>query len=235
MTEHKERAVVLLSGGLDSATTLAVALQRNYEPWVLSFDYGQKASRELEAAAAICRSLGVEHHLILPLRLDSLVVSALTSKEAMPSPEEIKRRFGIPDTYVPARNTVFLALALGFAESIGSYRVFIGANDMDFSGYPDCRPEFFRAFNQLAGLATAEGVGGGRKVQVETPLMNLSKGEIIRLGLSLGVDYGLTVSCYAPLPDGSPCLRCESCQIRIKGFRELGLPDPCCTPSSANR
>ncbi len=221
-----ERAVVLLSGGLDSATTLALTVARGDEVWALSFDYGQRAAAELDASRRLCESLGVREHRVLPLSLDVLVESALTGQDDVPDDGQGPRRHGVPTTYVPARNTVFLALALGLAETIGAHTIVIGANALDYSGYPDCRPEYLAQFNALAALATAEGASGGRPVRVEAPLMDLSKADIIREGLALGLDFSLTVSCYAPGPGGRPCERCESCAIRARGFAEVGIPDP---------
>lgn len=234
MTELQERAVVLLSGGVDSATTLAVAISRGFEPWVLSFDYGQKAGFELKAAKAVSKSLGVDRHFFVKLPIEPLLESALVRREPLPAAEDIRRSFGIPETYVPGRNTIFLAIALGFAESIRAHHIFIGATAQDYSGYPDCRPEYFEKFNELVALITAEGVSGGRRTRIETPLMKLSKGQIISLGQSLGVDYSLTLSCYAPGPDGVPCMQCESCLIRQKGFQEIGAPDPVFSPPAGN-
>lgn len=222
-----ERAVVLLSGGLDSATALAWTLRsRGLEPWVLSFDYGQRAAREMDAARHVCAQLGVTRHMVLPLALDALVESALTGQGEVPDDGTGSRPHGIPTTYVPARNTVFLSLALGYAETIGAYTIVLGANARDYSGYPDCRPEYLEQFNALAALATAEAVAGGRPIRVEAPLMDLSKADIIRHGLALGLDYGPTVSCYAPGANGRACGRCESCAIRARGFAEVRVPDP---------
>jgi 7-cyano-7-deazaguanine synthase len=221
-----DKAVVLLSGGLDSATALAVALGRGLECHTLSVHYGQHAWRELVSAAAVSRALGASRHQEISIDLKSIGGSALVEPGEVPGPEEATRRFGIPETYVPARNTVLLSLALGYAEVIGAYVVFIGANSVDYSGYPDCRPEYIAAFNRLAKLAVAEGSSGGRPIRIEAPLMRLTKGEIIRLGLSLGVDYKLTMSCYQPTQQGLSCGRCESCLLRLKGFEEAGSVDP---------
>lgn len=223
MTE--ERAVVLLSGGLDSGTVLAMAAARGFKVWALSFNYGQHAETELAAARALCESLKIHRHIVIPLSLGDLVETALVGRREVPAPEDCKRSFGIPETYVPARNTVFLSLALGLAESIGAYTIFIGANSLDYSGYPDCRPEYIEKFNDLAKIATAEGSSGGRPVRVEAPLMAMSKAEIIQAGTALGLDYGLTVSCYQPR-DGLACGRCESCVLRLKGFEQSDLTDP---------
>ncbi|MFH1532027.1 MAG: 7-cyano-7-deazaguanine synthase QueC [Pseudomonadota bacterium] len=221
-----ERAIVLLSGGLDSATTLAMTVARGLEVWALSFAYGQRAMAEVEASRRLCVALGVTQHRIVPLALDGLVESALTGHDEVPADGTGSRRHGVPTTYVPARNTVFLALALGLAETIGAHSIVLGANALDYSGYPDCRPEYLARFNALAAVATAEGAAGGRPIRIEAPLMALSKADIIRKGLALGLDYRLTVSCYDPDPGGRPCGRCESCAIRARGFAEVGVPDP---------
>ncbi|MBM4352474.1 MAG: 7-cyano-7-deazaguanine synthase QueC [Deltaproteobacteria bacterium] len=222
----EEKAVVLLSGGLDSATALAVARSRSFQCHTLSVHYGQHAWRELVAAAAVSRSLGAVRHQEIAIDLKSIGGSVLLEHRQVPGPDEASRRFGIPETYVPARNTVLLSLALGWAEVLGAHTIFIGANAVDYSGYPDCRPEYMKAFNRLARLAVAEGSSGGRPIRIRAPLMRLTKGEIIRLGLSLGVDYGLTLSCYQPTESGLSCGRCESCLLRLKGFSEAGAADP---------
>ena len=220
------RAVVLLSGGLDSATALAVAREEGYECFALSFDYGQRHARELESAKQVAASLGAVKHLTLRLDLRAIGGSALTDDIEVPkgrSHEAIGA--GIPLTYVPARNTIFLSHALACAETLGSQDIFIGVNALDYSGYPDCRPEFIEAFEILANLATRDAVQGHR-FHVHTPLLHRTKGEIVRLGLALGVDYGLTHSCYDPSPDGTACGRCDSCLLRRKGFAEAGAVDP---------
>lgn len=222
----QEKAVVLLSGGLDSATVLRHVQEAGYAVHALSVDYGQHANSELTAAAQLCRSAGVEDHKIVPIGLKALGGSALVEDRPVPAAADAVRRHGIPETYVPARNTVLLAVSLGWAEVVGAYRIFIGANALDYSGYPDCRPKFIEAFNRLAQVAVAEGADGGRPIIVEAPLMDLSKAQIIRYGLSLGVDYGVTVSCYQPASDGRACGRCESCELRLKGFAEAGHQDP---------
>jgi 7-cyano-7-deazaguanine synthase len=221
-----DKAIVLLSGGLDSATVLSHVLEAGYEVYALSVDYGQHADRELVAATKLGLKVGVTDHKIVPIGLKALGGSALLEDRPVPSAAEAVRRHGIPETYVPARNTVLLSLALGWAEVVGAYRIFIGANALDYSGYPDCRPKFIEAFNKLAKVAVAEGADGGRAVVVETPLMELTKAQIIKYGLSLGVDYALTVSCYQPAADGRACGRCESCELRLKGFAEAGHEDP---------
>ncbi len=228
MSQTNKPAVVLLSGGLDSATALAVARKEGYRCHALSFAYGQKHAIELEAARRVARALGVEQHQVINLDLRAIGGSALTSDQLeVPldrSPEQIGQ--GIPITYVPARNTVFLALALGWAEVLGSFDLFLGVNSIDYSGYPDCRPEFIQAFERLANLATRAGVEGQGTYRIHTPLIHLTKAEIIQLGHSLGVDYSLTHSCYAPSPEGLACGRCDSCDLRRRGFQASGLPDP---------
>ena len=218
------RAVVLLSGGLDSFTAAAIAKQQGFELYALSVQYGQRHARELESARAVAMALGVVRHLELAVDLRSMGGSSLTSDAAVPRDRDLDAP-GIPSTYVPARNTIFLSLALGWAEVVRAYDIVIGVNALDYSGYPDCRPEFIEAFERLAALATRAGVEGSR-FRVHTPLITLSKAEIIRRGADLGLDYGLTHSCYDPALDGSPCGRCDSCALRAKGFREAGIPDP---------
>jgi 7-cyano-7-deazaguanine synthase len=220
-------AVVLLSGGLDSATALAVARRDGFACHALTVAYGQRHAAELEAAARVARALGAADHRVTHLDLRLFGGSALTADLAVPKdrpPDAIST--GIPITYVPARNTVFLSLALAWAEVLGSFDIFIGVNILDYSGYPDCRPEFVAAFERLANLATKAGVEGKGRFRVHAPLVRMSKADIIRLGLSLGVDYGLTHSCYDPAPDGAACGRCDSCQLRRDGFRAAGAPDP---------
>jgi 7-cyano-7-deazaguanine synthase len=222
-----KRAVVLLSGGLDSATTLAVARQEGYETYALTIRYGQRHAVEAEAALRVASALGAARHAFLDIDLRQFGGSALTDDIAVPrgrSAEEMAET--IPITYVPARNTVFLALALAWAEALGAFDLFIGVNALDYSGYPDCRPAFIAAFEGLANLATRAGVEGEGQFRIHAPLINLTKAEIIRLGLSLGVDYSLTHSCYDPLGDGTPCGECDSCQLRRRGFREAGIEDP---------
>jgi 7-cyano-7-deazaguanine synthase len=213
-----------LSGGLDSYTAAAVALRDGFSLYALSIRYGQRHARELEAARAVARSLGVARHLELDVDLSSIGGSALTSDIDVPK-DRPPDAASIPVTYVPARNTIFLSLALGWAEVLGASDLVIGVNALDYSGYPDCRPEFIRAFEQLARLATRAGLEG-RPLTVHTPLIALSKAEIIRLGFSMGLDYGLTHSCYDPLPDGRPCRRCDSCRLREAGFTSAGSADP---------
>ncbi len=224
-------AVVLVSGGLDSATVLAIARSQGFRCYALSFDYGQRHRHELEAAARVCQSLGAVEHRVCPLNLQVFGRSALTSEIEVPKDRpDSEMSHGIPITYVPARNTIFLSVALGWAEVLGARDLFIGVNAVDYSGYPDCRPEFIAAFESLANLATKAGVEGGR-FRVHTPLIDLTKAGIIRLGLTHGVDYSLTHSCYDPLPSGRPCGRCDSCQLRAKGFAEAGMADPAESPS----
>ena len=222
MSEARKKAVVLLSGGLDSATVLAVAREQGYSCHALSFDYGQRHSAELEAARRVASSLGVAEHKVLGLRLDEIGGSALTD-EAIEVPETPQE--GIPVTYVPARNTVFLSLALGWAEVLGARDIFIGVNAVDYSGYPDCRPEFIEAFEKLANLATKAGVEGDR-FRIHAPLVHRTKAEIIRIGTELGVDYSLTVSCYQADEQGRACGRCDSCRLRAEGFAAAGISDP---------
>ena len=221
-----DRAVVLLSGGLDSATCLAWARDRGFECHSLAIDYGQRHRVELEAAKRVSRALGARGHREVRVDLRAIGGSALTAEIEVPkdrSREAIAT--GIPVTYVPARNTVFLALALGYAETLAAGRIVAGMNALDYSGYPDCRPEFIRAFEALARVATRAGVEG-KPLEIHTPLMRLDKAGIIRLGDSLGVDYALTHSCYDPTPESEACGRCDACQLRLRGFREAGLADP---------
>jgi 7-cyano-7-deazaguanine synthase len=220
-------AVVLLSGGLDSATTLAIARSQDFTVYALSFRYGQRHNIELESAGRIAKTLGVECHLIVDIDLRSIGGSALTGNLEVPKDRPLEAMTsGIPVTYVPARNTIFLSLALAWAEVLGAEDIFIGVNALDYSGYPDCRPEYIEAFERMANLATSAGVEGRTRVRIRTPLIAMSKSEIIRTGSRLGVDYGLTHSCYDPGPEGLACGRCDSCLLRLKGFVEAGLPDP---------
>lgn len=219
-----KRAVVLLSGGLDSYTAAAVARRDGFALNALTIRYGQRHIQELEAARAVAASIGVERHLELEIDLTGIGGSALTSDTPVPKDQAIDPS-RIPVTYVPARNTIFLSLAMGWAEVLGARDVFIGVNALDYSGYPDCRPEFIRAFEELARLATRAGIEGQR-LRIHTPLMTLSKAEIIELGASLGLDYAITHSCYDPLPNGRPCGHCDSCRLRAAGFEAAGLADP---------
>ena len=216
------KAIVLLSGGLDSATTLAIARTQDFEPYALSFRYGQRHAVELDAARDIAAQIGVAAHHIVDIDLRAFGGSALTAD--IPVPTEPSG--GIPVTYVPARNTIFLSFALAWCEVLDASDMFIGVNAVDYSGYPDCRPEFIRAFEALAGLATKAGVEGAVKFKVHAPLIAMSKAAIIRRGLALGVDYSLTRSCYAPDSAGRACAVCDSCRIRRKGFAEVGMQDP---------
>jgi 7-cyano-7-deazaguanine synthase len=223
----QSRAVVLLSGGLDSATVLALARHEGFACHALSFAYGQRHAIELECAQRVAQSLGVADHRIVPIDLRQFGGSALTSDMPVPkdrSPDAMAH--GIPSTYVPARNTIFLSFALAFAEVLGALDIFIGVNALDYSGYPDCRPEYIEAFQRLANLATKAGVEGEQKIAVHTPLIHLTKADIIRQGLALGVDYGLTISCYDPDAAGKPCGHCDACLLRAKGFAEAGVVDP---------
>ena len=221
MTENK-RAVILVSGGLDSATVLAMARQQGYDCYTLSFDYGQRTRSELLAAERVSIALGDVEHKVVKLNLDSIGGSALTDT-AIAVPEE--QTTGIPVTYVPARNTVFLSIALGWAEVLGAQDIFTGVNAVDYSGYPDCRPEYISAFETMANLATRAGVEG-HKLTIHSPLMKMGKSEIISTGVKLGVDYGLTVSCYQATAEGLACGKCDSCRLRRQGFVDAGVVDP---------
>jgi len=218
------KAVVLLSGGLDSYTAAAIAGSEGFALYALTIHYGQRHATEIEAAKRVAWALGVVRHLELNLDLRGIGGSALTSDQPVPLDRDLSVD-EIPATYVPARNTIFLSLALGWAESLGISDLVIGVNALDYSGYPDCRPEFVAAFESLANLATRAGVEGVR-FHVHTPLITMTKAQIIRRGVALGLDYSLTHSCYDPAPDGSPCGRCDSCVLRAKGFAEAGIPDP---------
>ena len=227
MTGEARAAVVLLSGGLDSATALAVARRDGFHCHALTIAYGQRHAAELDAARRVAAQLGAVEHRIVPLDLRAFGGSALTSNLEVPKDRPADAMAsGIPITYVPARNTVFLALALAWAEVLGGFDIYVGVNAIDYSGYPDCRPEFIAAFENLANLATKAGVEGRGRFRVHAPLVHLSKADIIRLGTTLGVDYRLTHSCYDPAPDGAACGRCDSCQLRRAGFEAAGVPDP---------
>jgi len=229
------RAVVLLSGGLDSATLLAQVLAEGWEAYALSFDYGQRHRLELERAAEIARSLGAAEHRTVRVDVGALGGSALTGQVAVPK-DRPSIGEGIPVTYVPARNTVFLALALAWAETLGARDLFYGANALDYSGYPDCRPAFVEAFERLANLATRDGVESAEPwFRVHAPLMRMSKADIVRRGTELGVPLGRTLSCYDPAPDGTPCGGCDACVLRAKGFAEAGIEDPAAAPREAGR
>ena len=221
------KAVVLLSGGIDSATTLAIAKNEGYNTYAISFNYGQRHSFELEKAAKIAGLFKSEKHLVVNIDLRKFGGSALT--DSIPVPKNRNEKdisHGIPSTYVPARNTIFLSLSLGWAEIIEAEDIFIGVNAIDYSGYPDCRPEYIEAFQQMASIATKAGVERKSKIKIHTPLINMSKAEIIKKGVSLGMDFSLTHSCYDPISSGKPCGRCDSCLLRLKGFLDAGLKDP---------
>lgn len=223
----KPKAVVLLSGGLDSATTLAIAKAEGYEVFAMSFRYGQRHVVELEAAQRVATHLAVAKHIVVDIDLRAFGGSALTADLAVPKGRSTyEMAEGIPVTYVPARNTIFLSFALAWAEVLGSTDIFIGVNALDYSGYPDCRPEFIQAFERMANFATRMGVEGSRPLVIHTPLIAMTKAEIIRKGLDLGVDYALTVTCYDPSVDGDACGVCDACLLRRKGFEENGLIDP---------
>lgn len=224
--DKKPRAVVLLSGGIDSSTTLAIAKNSDFAVYAMTFLYGQLHKIELESARKVAKHLGVEEHLFFELDLAKIGESALTGMGEVAKNRTIDQiGAGIPATYVPARNLIFLSIALSWAETLGAYDVFIGANAIDYSGYPDCRPEFLEAFQRCANLATKAGVEG-KKIRIQAPLMNLTKGEIIKKGNELGLDFRLTHSCYDPEPGGKACGKCDSCLLRKKGFEEAGIPDP---------
>ena len=226
VTREPRKAVVLLSGGMDSTTTAAIARAEGYALSALSIRYGQRHVVELEAARRVAERLSVARHVVLDLDLRAFGGSALTADLAVPKDTPMER-IGevIPSTYVPARNTIFLSLALGWAEVLGARDIFLGANALDYSGYPDCRPEFIQAFERMAALGTRAGVAGNG-IRIHTPLIALSKREIVLRGLELGVDYALTSTCYDPAPDGTACGRCEACLLRLKGFEEAGVEDP---------
>ncbi len=217
-------AVVLLSGGLDSYTVAAVAKAQGFDVYALTVQYGQRHAREIESARAVAKALGVRRHLELAIDLRAIGGSSLTSDQPVPQDRD-PGDASIPSTYVPARNTIFLSLALGWAEVVGARDLFIGVNALDYSGYPDCRPAFIEAFEHLASVATKAGVEGAR-FRIHAPLIEWSKAEIIRRGVALGLDYGLTHSCYDPSPSGGPCGACDSCVLRARGFAEAGVPDP---------
>ena len=223
----RPKAVVLLSGGLDSTTTLAVARDRGFEPYALTFRYGQRHEAEIEAARRVVRALGAAEHVVVDIDLRRFGGSALTADIDVPKDRPVDEMAeGIPVTYVPARNTIFLSFALAWAEVLGASDVFIGVNALDYAGYPDCRPEYIEAFQAMANLATKAGVEGRQRLTIHTPLIALTKRETVEEGLRLGVDYSLTHSCYDPSPDGRACGRCDSCALRLKGFAEAGVPDP---------
>jgi 7-cyano-7-deazaguanine synthase len=219
-----KKAVLLLSGGLDSATTLALAREQGFEVYALSFRYGQRHAVELKAATIVAKTLGAHAHKVADIDLRLFGGSALTADISVPkSRSDVEMAEGIPITYVPARNTIFLSFALAWAEVLGAYDIFIGVNALDYSGYPDCRPEFIEAFEKTANLATAYGVEAKQHITIHTPIIGMSKAQIIREGLRLGVDYSTTISCYDPTPEGKPCGACDSCTLRRKGFEANGL------------
>jgi 7-cyano-7-deazaguanine synthase len=223
----EKKAVVLLSGGLDSTTVLAMAKAQGYSAYALSFDYGQNHKVELEAAARVAKKLGATQHAVVSVDLRSFGGSALTTDLPVPKNRDAEAiGHGIPITYVPARNTVFLSLALAWAETLEATDIFIGVNALDFSGYPDCRPEFIEAFEKMANLGTKIGTEGGGKIRIHTPLSAMTKKDIVEAGTALGVDYSFTITCYDPSPAGEACGECDACLLRLKGFSEAGMSDP---------
>ena len=225
--QERKKAVVLLSGGLDSTTTLAIARSAGYEVGALTFRYGQRHEFEIEAARRIAAQWGIVQHIIVQIDLRAFGGSALTDDIAVPKGRSLAEMSeGIPVTYVPARNTIFLSFALAWAEVLGAFDIFIGVNALDYSGYPDCRPKYIEAFQAMANLATKAGVEGQGSLTIHTPLIQLTKAQIIWRGLELGVDYSLTSTCYEPLPEGEACGECDACLLRLKGFRENGVEDP---------
>lgn len=227
------RAVVLLSGGLDSTTVVALAKRDGYDVYALSFRYGQRHAHELEAARRVAARYGVARHEIVEIDLRPFGGSALTADIPVPKGRDVTHGSDIPITYVPARNTIFLSFALAYAEVTGATDIFIGVNALDYSGYPDCRPDYVAAFERVANLATRAGVEGTAPVHIRAPLIDLTKAQIIQLGLSLGVDYAATTSCYDPAPDGAACGECDACQLRLRGFAEAGTSDPAAYASHA--
>jgi 7-cyano-7-deazaguanine synthase len=227
MIDSRPKAVVLLSGGLDSTTTLAIAKEQGFAPYALTFRYGQRHEAEIEAARRVAADAGVVQHVIAEIDLRLFGGSALTSDIAVPKGRNLAEMSqGIPVTYVPARNTIFLSFALAWAEVLEANDIFIGVNALDYSGYPDCRPEYIHAYERMANLATKAGVEGSQHLTIHTPLIAMTKAEIIQAGLKLGVNYALTLSCYDPSPQGEACGRCDACLLRLKGFAESGLADP---------
>ena len=222
-----KKAVILLSGGLDSATCLAIAIDSGFSPYALSFRYGQRHEFELDSAKAVSKSIGVEDHVILDIDLRAFGGSALTDDIEVPKDrDEANITNEIPVTYVPARNTIFLSFGLAYAETLGANDIFIGVNALDYSGYPDCRPQYIASFQHMANLATKAGVEGESPINIRTPLIDLTKSDIIKTGLNLNVDYGLTHSCYDPDQNGYSCGHCDACNLRIRGFEKIGLSDP---------
>ena len=226
-SNHQKTAIVLLSSGLDSATILAIAKQQGFAPYAMSFRYGQRHAVELEAAKKVAERAGVMAHTIVDIDLRAFGGSSLTSDEGVPKGRSQEAMgTGIPNTYVPARNTIFLSYALAWAEVLGAQDIFVGVNALDNAGYPDCRPEYIQAYERMANLATRLGTEGEQPLRIHTPLIYLTKSQIIKTGLDLGVDYGLTSTCYDPDPDGTACGLCDACQLRRQGFAEIGLGDP---------
>jgi 7-cyano-7-deazaguanine synthase len=222
-----KKAVVLLSGGLDSTTTLAVAKSEGFDLYALTFRYGQRHEAEIESARRVARACGVAEHVVAQIDLRAFGGSALTDDIPVPKDRALDEMGeGVPVTYVPARNTIFLSFALAWAEVLGSSDVFIGVNALDYSGYPDCRPEYIEAYERMANLATKAGVEGRQRLKIHTPLIHLTKAEIVRRGLELGVDYSMTLTCYDPTPEGEACGHCDACLLRLKGFAENGVRDP---------
>lgn len=227
MSNANKNAVVLLSGGLDSTTTLAIAKEAGFTPFAMTFRYGQRHEFEIEAARRVATTMGVAQHIVVDIDLRLFGGSALTSNIAVPKGRAVSEMgHGIPVTYVPARNTIFLSFALAWAEVLKSQDIFIGVNALDYSGYPDCRPEYVEAYQRMANLATREGVEGRQNLQIHTPLIHLTKAEIVRRGLTLGIDYSMTSTCYDPSASGAACGACDACQLRMKGFAANGIPDP---------
>lgn len=220
------KAVVLLSGGLDSTTVLAVAIRDGYQPYAMTFRYGQRHAHEIEAARRVAKAQSVAEHVVVDIDLRQWGGSALTGDAAVPKDRDVTAAHDIPVTYVPARNTIFLSFALAWAETLGATDIFLGVNALDYSGYPDCRPEYLRAFESMANLATRAGVEGTQRLRIHAPLLHLSKAGIVSLGHSLGVDYAMTTSCYDPASDGAACGHCDACLLRLKGFAEAGEQDP---------
>ncbi len=226
MKNKREKAVILLSGGLDSTTCIALANEQKFELYALTVNYGQKHNFEIEASKYIAKEYNVKRHTVIKIDLAQFGGSALTDvKIKVPKKRRLSDSQSIPVTYVPARNTILLSLAIAWAETIGAYNIFIGVNSLDYSGYPDCRPEYISSFEKTANLATKSGING-EKVKINTPLINLTKQEIIKVGLSLNVNYGLTSSCYEPLINGDPCGECDACYLRLKGFKSISIEDP---------
>lgn len=233
---HKRRAVVLLSGGLDSTTTLAIALDEGYEVYALTFRYGQRHEVEIEAARRIAASSNISQHIVAEIDLRAFGGSALTDDIAVPKGRALEEMScGVPITYVPARNTIFLSFALAWAEVLEASDIFIGVNALDYSGYPDCRPEYIAAYERMANLATKAGVEGKQLLKIHTPLIALSKALIIKKGIELGVDYAMTITCYDPTPEGAACGECDACLLRLKGFAENNIADPAAYQSAAHR